>query len=771
MAIDTEILNKIKEMTEIGIAAIKISLKLNLPAEDVRKIIKENRWVLKETPYRILYPKLNSATELPEEFIKKVVDLYEQGVAEHTLGDKFSIRRDIIRNWTQKYNVYKDPKDARRHIELNDTVFDIVDSQEKAYWLGFFYADGYNCKSDNIVRVTLQLSDIEHLEKMARFFEYPESKITTRDTKFTDPNTGKIINHPSATLTINSKYLCESLENLGAMQAKSLILKFPQWLQEEYISSFIRGYIDGDGSFSFKETNSTHKEFRFNLASTKEFCDKIRDLIFINTKNSLILTMEFVGDKKNKDKQKENKEKEKALIDSWANNWAQTGLWTEEPLIEDDGKKEENVNTYTLNISGNEQVAEIADFIYANSTEETRLTRKYELYQDLLITNKNRNKGTKDSYFISDNVIENILQDSKTIKSLKNLSNKYNLPGKTIRSLLTNSKSKYFSPIYLNNQKVTRSYIYTTKCDQNKTNQFIEDMLSHIRKNMSWVYSDFSSNLNTQMSKIYKYTPDLKSANLYSKDGGMSDICYYFGHSLYHTTSVGKKSIYDAFHDDNLLIDALKHIIGIDNINICGNDLSFLEVINNLKYNKLVHSADIFKPRAAKYFYAKYSNPGDNIFDFSAGAGGRLIGCASLNDRHYLGVDPLTTPELQNIVDYFTFKNVKLICGGSEEIEQQQESIDFILGSPLEFGKETFSNKETQADFYGEDYFYNNYWRKTLTNIHNMLKQEKYCALQLTDKKLLKMACEQFGKYKERIFITNISELGSIDSCVYVFQK
>lgn len=52
-----------------------------------------------------------------------------------------------------------------RKYNFNEHYFDIIDCQEKAYWLGFFAADGYNHVDKGCIEVRLHKQDKEILEK------------------------------------------------------------------------------------------------------------------------------------------------------------------------------------------------------------------------------------------------------------------------------------------------------------------------------------------------------------------------------------------------------------------------------------------------------------------------------------------------------------------------------------------------------------------------------------------------------------------------------
>lgn len=69
-----------------------------------------------------------------------------------------------------------------RKYEIDENYFDIIDSEHKAYTLGFLYADGYNNEKKNIVKISLMEDDIDILKqirepicpnKPLRYYKYP----------------------------------------------------------------------------------------------------------------------------------------------------------------------------------------------------------------------------------------------------------------------------------------------------------------------------------------------------------------------------------------------------------------------------------------------------------------------------------------------------------------------------------------------------------------------------------------------------------------------
>ena len=148
-----------------------------------------------------------------------------------------------------------------------EDMFDIIDTEEKAYWLGFLYADGCitkRNKNDTSYRVELGLkeSDYNHLVKFKTFLNCG-NKISFHKNKLGN----------SYRLTVGGKKLANSLIEKGCVPRKSLVLTFPseEIIPKELMIHFIRGYIEGDGYIGLREIKSNKLKYRCGVVGTLEF--------------------------------------------------------------------------------------------------------------------------------------------------------------------------------------------------------------------------------------------------------------------------------------------------------------------------------------------------------------------------------------------------------------------------------------------------------------------------------------------------------------------
>lgn len=137
-------------------------------------------------------------------------------------------------------------KDGKKH-DYDETIFQSIETEEQAYWLGFLYADGAVAKYKNEVKLSLAYKDMDHVIKFANF-----ALKTGNGKEIVHEYKAKLKGQefPSAKVQITNKKIIDDLKRLGCVPNKSLILTFPNENQvpDYLIRHFIRGYFDGDGS-------------------------------------------------------------------------------------------------------------------------------------------------------------------------------------------------------------------------------------------------------------------------------------------------------------------------------------------------------------------------------------------------------------------------------------------------------------------------------------------------------------------------------------------
>lgn len=154
-----------------------------------------------------------------------------------------------------------------RKYFLNENYFESIDSENKAYWLGFIAADGCvyidsRKKTRKTLRIELSKKDVEVLEKFKKDLksEHPVKFWKKRE---------------SVSLSITCKKLVNDLINLGIVPKKTFKLNFPN-IKKKYYNHFIRGYFDGDGSWHVNDKNYV----MFNLSCASDnFRKQLKDIL------------------------------------------------------------------------------------------------------------------------------------------------------------------------------------------------------------------------------------------------------------------------------------------------------------------------------------------------------------------------------------------------------------------------------------------------------------------------------------------------------------
>jgi len=160
---------------------------------------------------------------------------------------------------------------------FNEDYFEKIDTEDKAYFLGFIVADG----SVNEVRLNISQKEPDILYKFEKFIKLKDGvrKHTKRNIHF---------------LNLTSSKLITDLNNLGIYQNKTMIVKYPN-IPKELEHHFMRGVFDGDGCISIhkrrEDSRDTTDRGQVNICSgsidfIQKYVDRLNEMCGI-TKNKI----------------------------------------------------------------------------------------------------------------------------------------------------------------------------------------------------------------------------------------------------------------------------------------------------------------------------------------------------------------------------------------------------------------------------------------------------------------------------------------------------
>jgi hypothetical protein len=183
------------------------------------------------------------------------------------LMNKYNFKsKTSIQNWK-----YKKPSKSRwmGDTDLNFNTFNKIDTEEKAYWLGFIAGDGdVNDNKDFRIKIALNKKDILHIDKFISF-------INTQNVTYYDKKQKTI------QIAIYSKKMVEDLKQYGITPKKSFTLQFPSNLSNKLISHFIRGLFDADGCITYDGRDMRPV---FSFVGTYNTCKQLNKYLKIKNK-------------------------------------------------------------------------------------------------------------------------------------------------------------------------------------------------------------------------------------------------------------------------------------------------------------------------------------------------------------------------------------------------------------------------------------------------------------------------------------------------------
>lgn len=208
----------------------------------------------------------------------------------------------------------------KRKYKPNDNYFKTW-SNEMAYFLGLLVADGHVRKQNNIIMLNLKKTDEAIIQNLKEAIEYdgPIYTINKKD------------GQPQACLTVSSKEMVNDLNDLGLSGNKTYDFDWIKDIPDEFVSDFVRGVFDGDGCVYI---NTVKKGYSASIVGTYKLTENIK-------------------------------------------------RYYENYIDKKCGYLNKRGNVQFIEYNGRYNALSFLNWIYTNSTQSTRLSRKYDLYLEL----------------------------------------------------------------------------------------------------------------------------------------------------------------------------------------------------------------------------------------------------------------------------------------------------------------------------------------------------------------------------------------------------
>lgn len=215
--------------------------------------------------------------ELSNEEKNKIVEYYynNKNVSMDNISKEINISRRAVSRVLREKGINTRLKN--RYL-LNDNYFNEIDTEAKAYILGFIYADGFvgDEKYNNIV---ISINDYDILQWMAKEIEFTGTIRNTKKGGFENSKSGYSLN-------FSSKIMANRLREIGLYPNKSLTISELPKISNELMRHFVRGYFDGDGSILLSHNSSYYRNgnivkkyiyptYNFSILGTENFLKSI----------------------------------------------------------------------------------------------------------------------------------------------------------------------------------------------------------------------------------------------------------------------------------------------------------------------------------------------------------------------------------------------------------------------------------------------------------------------------------------------------------------
>lgn len=239
--------------------------------------------ILRENQISIRGGRKKKVDSLTPEQLRSIELMYKEGKTLQEIASIIGFHKQTIGNIIKEKG-FSRPNNNRVNKRINSSYFSIIDSEEKAYWLGFLFTDGSvdHYGVTGRIRLQLQKIDVDILEK------YKECLCL--DCKIIEDKQRNLVS-----VEFTDEQIFNDLSKYGIVPNKTYECKHIPFnkIPPQFLVHFIRGLYDGDGCLTMSEDCSTDVTFGFTSyyeSIVQEFQLAIDNLINKTTHNKNVYT-------------------------------------------------------------------------------------------------------------------------------------------------------------------------------------------------------------------------------------------------------------------------------------------------------------------------------------------------------------------------------------------------------------------------------------------------------------------------------------------------
>ena len=209
----------------------------------------------------------HSKTYLNQNDIQNIKIKYLNGISLLALQRQYNISYERIKNIVKDCEEISYAK--RLNINIQENYFHQINSNEKAYWLGWIISDGSITYQPSKSKYQLELTIKQEDEDILHLLEKDlcvENKVYTTQEKY-------------KRFSLGSKQIVTDLINQNITQNKNFTVQVPNF-DKKYNAAFIRGLFDGDGGFTVYTRKTGKKCMELSFCGNQYIISWVRDTLY-----------------------------------------------------------------------------------------------------------------------------------------------------------------------------------------------------------------------------------------------------------------------------------------------------------------------------------------------------------------------------------------------------------------------------------------------------------------------------------------------------------